>query len=155
MWWLRANSARWMIPAAVLVVGILGSASVSLARPAAGTCPIGGYTMPACPVDSDQVTRDQVVSRLSGSVTSAKYPITVGVCNGVVTLQGMVQTSGKRDLANLFAWSVRGVIDVRNNLTIDPNIVDDMILLSEVKKAFDKSANDGKRMVAAIVQGLS
>jgi hyperosmotically inducible protein len=72
----------------------------------------------------------------------------------VVTLRGMVQTSGKRDLANLFAWSVRGVIDVQNELTVDPKTADDIILVGEVRKAFNKSAIDSKQIQVETSDGV-
>jgi len=150
MWQLRAYFVKWI----ALAVCILGLAGVSTAQPTGGTCPVGGYAIPACPVDSDGVIQDQAISRLSGSVASARYPITVGVCNGVVTLRGMVQTSGKRDLANLFAWSVRGVIDVQNELTVDPKTADDIILVGEVRKAFNKSAIDSKQIQVETSDGV-
>jgi len=153
MWRLTMHLAKSIAPAAALVVCILGLAGGSVAQ-TGGTCPIGGYAIPACPVDSDQVIRDQVISRLSGSVASAQFPITVGVCNGVVVLRGMVQTSGKRDLANLFAWSVRGVIDVANELAIDPKTADDIILVGEVRRAFNKSAIDSKRIQVRTSDGV-
>jgi len=138
-----------MAPVA-LVFSIMGISAVAVAQP----CPVGGYAIPACPVQTDQVIQDQVISRLSGSVASARYPITVTVCNGVVVLRGMVQTAGKRDLANLFAWSVNGVIDVQNYLNVDPKTADDMILLAEVRRAFNKSAINAKRIQVRTNDGV-
>lgn len=149
MWRLNANFAKCLTPAA-LVFSILGMAGVA----AAATCPVGGYAIPACPIESDQVIQDQVISRLSGSVSSARYPIMVSVRNGVVTIWGMVQTSGKRDLASLFAWSVRGVIDVHNCLTVDPKTADDLYLVGEVRRAFNKSAIDAKRIQVRASDGV-
>jgi len=141
MWQSNASFAKWTAGAA-LVVCIAAAAAAA----AAGTCPVGGYAIPACPIQSDQVIQDQVISRLSGSVSSARYPILVSVRNGVVTLRGMVETSGKRDLAGLFAWSVQGVIDVQNCLTVDPKMADDLFLVGQVRRALSKSAIDAKRI---------
>lgn len=147
---LDTNSAKWLTPAALVVCISMGTVGIA----AAATCPVGGYAIPACPIESDQVIQDQVISRLSGSVSSARYPIMVSVCNGVVTLRGMVETSGKRDLASLFAWSVRGVIDVQNCLTVDPKTADDLFLIGEVRRAFNKSAIDAKRIHVRASNGV-
>lgn len=153
MWWVRTDFSKWIIPAA-LAVCILGFVGVAAAQPCIGTCPVGGYAIPACPADSDDVIQNQVISRLSGSVAATHYPITVSVCNGVVVLRGMVQTSGKRDVASLFAWSVRGVIDVQNWLTVDPKTADDIILIGEVRRALDKSAIDAKKIGVRASDGV-
>ncbi len=150
MWRFGKRFAKTITPAAALVIGILSLAGVAAAQ----HCPIGGYAIPACPIESDQVIQDQVISRLSGSVSSTQYPIMVSVCDGVVTLWGMVQTSGKRDLAILFAWSVRGVTDVRNCLNVDPKTADDIILVGEVRRAFNKSAINAKRIQVRASQGV-
>lgn len=152
MWGTELVFAKNMLSAFALGVLIAISGSAAIAQP--GSCPIGGYAIPACPVVTDQVIRDQVISRLSGSVSSEKYPVIVSVCNGVVTITGQVQTEGKRNLACIFAYSVRGVTAVRNYLTIDPNIVDDLILVGEVRRALNKSAIDSKKVKVLVVDGV-
>lgn len=152
MWGKNSVFPKNMLPAVALGLIILASASPAVAQP--GTCPIGGYAVPACPVVTDQVIRDQVISRISGSVASSQYPVVVSVCEGVVTLRGQVQTAGKRDLASIFAFSVRGVTSVINQLTIDPNVVDDLILTGEVRRALDNSAIDAKRIHVQIQNGV-
>jgi osmotically-inducible protein OsmY len=154
MWRFTASLASFTLPALALVILILGSTSVSAAQDTPGTCPIGGYAITACPAASDSVIRDQVVSRLSGSVASARYPITVGVCQGVVTLRGLVQTVGKRDLAMLFASSIRGVVAICNELSVDPTTADDLTLVGDVRRAFNKSYIDSKQVQVQASQGV-
>ena len=151
MWGTKSVFTRNLLLASALGVLIAASGGV-VAQP--GTCPIGGYAIPACPVVTDHVIRDQVISRLSGSVSSAKYPVVVSVCNGVVTITGQVNTAGKRDLASIFAYGVKGVTAVRNQLTIDPNVVDDLILIGDVRRALSKSAIDAKRVKVDVVNGV-
>lgn len=150
MWKIVAHLQKSILPAFVLGVLIFGSANLSFA----GACPIGGYAINACPVVTDAVIRDQVISRLSGSVASSVYPIELGVCDGEVTLSGQVQTVGKRDLASIFVSSVRGVKCIRNRLTVDPKTSDDLILVGEVRRAIDKTYVDGKRIGVDIVDGV-
>lgn len=154
MWRFRASLSNFALPALALVILILGSTSVSAAQDTRGTCPIGGYAITACPVATDVVIRDQVVSRLSGSVASARYPITVTVGDGIVRLRGQVQTVGKRDLATLFAFGVRGVAAVRNELSVDPATADDLILIGEVRRAFNKSYIDSKKVQVQASEGV-
>lgn len=154
MWRFRADLASLSLPALALVIFALGSASVSVAQDTPGACPIGGYAIAACPVVTDAVIRDQVVSRLAGSVASAGYPITVSVCDGVVTLTGQVQTAGKRDIAALFASGVRGVAGIRNELSVDPATADDLILVGEVRRALNKSYLDSKQIRVNTSQGV-
>lgn len=154
MWRIHAHSARITLPALLLGILILGSAAVSAPSDTAGACPIGGYTINACPMITDAVIRDQIVSRLSGSVASSRYPIVVTVCGGVVTLRGQVLNMGKKDLASIFAYSVRGVTCVQNQLTLDPTVIDDLILVGEVRKALNRSAVDSKRVRVDISDGV-
>jgi osmotically-inducible protein OsmY len=154
MWRFRADFASFSLPALALAIIILGSSGASLAQGAPGTCPVGGYAITACPVASDNVIRDQIVSRLSGSVASARYPVTVVVCDGVATIRGMVQTAGKRDLATLFAFGVRGVVGVYNQLSVDPALADDLLLVGEVRKAFNKSYLDSKQVNVNVSEGV-
>ena len=141
--------AKWTTLAAAVVYILCSAITVG-----AQSCPVGGFAMPACPINSDKVIQDQIISRLSGSIASKSYPVMVSVQNGVVRLWGMVQTSGIRDLANLFAWSVRGVIDVQNCLTIDPKTADDLILIGEVRHALNKSAIDAKKVSVRASDGV-
>lgn len=154
MWGKNTDLPRNILPALALVVMILVFGNVSLAQDTPGICPIGGYAMPACPASTDAVIRDQVISRISGSVASPKYPVIVSVCNGVVTISGQVQTAGKRDLASIFASGVRGVTCVRNELSIDVGVVDDLILTGEVRRALNKSAIDSKRIGVNVTDGV-
>ncbi|NLN79270.1 MAG: BON domain-containing protein [Armatimonadetes bacterium] len=146
---LRYNAMRLLLPVLALVL-IFGNASV--AQNAPGQCPVGGYTITACPVISDSVIRDKIVSRLSGSVASARYPVTVSVCDGIVTLTGTVKSAGQRDFASVFAAGVPGVIAVYNHLKIDPAVVDDLFLMGQVRKAFNKSSVDSKRISVQVSQ---
>lgn len=154
MWGGSLVSPTKLLPALALAALIATSGLPSLAQDRPGICPIGGYAMPACPISTDAVIRDQIVSRISGSVASTEYPVVVGVCDGVVTLRGRVQTAGKRDLAVIFAYSVRGVACVRNELSIDAGVVDDLILTGEVHKALNKSALDSKKIGVRVSEGV-
>lgn len=150
---ISIQSAKILI-LAVLGILILGYPNMSFAQNVPGACPIGGYTINACPIITDAVIRDQIISRLSGSVASASYPVVVSVCNGEVTLQGQVRTAGKKDLATIFASTVRGVKCVRNRLTIDAGVVDDLILVGEVRRSIDRTYVDGKRIGVDVVDGV-
>lgn len=143
---------KWATPALALMTMMIGSAGV-LAQPY-GSCPVGGYAIPACPVASDAVIRDQIQSRLSGSVASRGYPVTIGVCDGVVTLRGTVETQGRVDLANLFAWSVPGVIQVNNQLLPDPGVRDDMTLIGQVRQAMNRRPIDTNRIEVRVNEGV-
>ncbi|MGI6296736.1 MAG: BON domain-containing protein [Armatimonadota bacterium] len=141
---------RLWLPIVALAALMTSSGNIAYAQ----SCPIGGYTITACPVISDAVIRDKIASRLSGSVASTRYPVRVSVCEGVVTLTGTVQTIGQRDMATVLASSVPGVISISNQLTVDPSLADDLFLMGEVRRAFNKSYIDSKQVRVAVSEGV-
>lgn len=141
---------RLWLPVIALTALALSSGSVARAQ----TCPVGGYTITACPIISDSVIRDKIASRLSGSVASTRYPVRVSVCDGIVTLTGMVQTIGQRDMATVLASGIAGVVSVSNQLTVDPSLADDLFLMREVRRAFNKSYIDSKQVRVEVSEGV-
>ncbi len=141
---------KFWLPVVALAALMIRFGSVAQAQ----TCPVGGYTITACPVISDSVIRDKIASRLSGSVASTRYPVRVSVCDGVVTLTGMVKTVGQRDMATVLASSVPGVISISNQLMVDPSLADDLFLMGEVRRAFNKSYIDSKQVRVEVSEGV-
>lgn len=56
---------------------------------------------------------------LSRYALNAVPPIHIIVANGKVTLEGVVTSSGDKNLAGIQANSVSGVFEVKNNLTVE------------------------------------
>lgn len=148
-----ARLIAWAAPFLVLAMVATGSISAAIAQPGR-SCPVGGYAITACPVVSDEVVRDRIASRLAGSVASADYPVTVDVCNGVVTLRGQVQDQGKRDLATFLAACVRGVVGVNNCLTLDPVVLADLELMGRVKEALRRQPVDTTQVRVDVNEGV-
>jgi len=143
----------WATPVLVLALVMTGSISQTMAQPWR-SCPVGGYAITACPVISDEVIRDQIASRLAGSVASAAYPITIDVCNGVVTLRGQVDNRGKWDLAYVLVGRVRGVVGFNNYLTTDPTNEEDLALIGRVKTAIARQPIDSAQIHVRTNQGV-
>lgn len=102
-------------------------------------CPVGGYAIVACPVTNDKVIRDTVINRLSGTVTPRANIIVVGVCSGIVTITGMVDTMETKQLATMLASRIKGVKCVRNYLAISPIGSWDLNVVRDVKNALGRS----------------
>jgi osmotically-inducible protein OsmY len=151
--YIPARLVCWAAPILVLALVMTGSITPSMAQPGR-SCPVGGYAITACPVVSDEVIRDQIASRMAGTVASAAYPLRINVCGGIVTLNGQVETQGKWDLANVFAWSVRGVAEVHNCMTVDPSDTEDLGLMARVRAALRKQPIDTTEIYVRVNQGV-
>jgi|GEM_PF-1306979 len=152
MWRIEKNTIKWMLPLALGILIMVSGNNSSAQQPPSG-CPAGGYAIVACPVVTDEVIRSAVMARLAGSIRSAQNPILVQVCNGVVTLTGMVQTRSQWDMATILAFSVRGVTCVNNKLIISPVNATDLEILGHVKDALTKAGLNGQRIHASVNNG--
>lgn len=148
-----ARLMLWATPILVLALVTTGSISQAAAQPCR-SCPVGGYAITACPVASDEVIRDQIASRLAGSVASRAYPIAVDVCDGVVTLRGQVENKAKWDLACLLIACVRGVVQVNNYLTLDPALAEDLALIGRVRQALARQPIDTSQLQIRVNEGV-
>ena len=70
---------------------------------------------------SDQQIRDDVVTRLRADVRVGASDPQITVNAGVVTLTGTVSCLPRREAAQNTAATVAGVINVKNDLTVDPS----------------------------------
>ncbi|MER3423044.1 MAG: hypothetical protein C4293_07250, partial [Nitrospiraceae bacterium] len=67
---------------------------------------------------NDEEIRKDVIEVLEEDPATDAYEITVAVNNGHVTLSGRVETWAEKQLSTQVAKSVKGVKEVRNDLTI-------------------------------------
>lgn len=68
---------------------------------------------------SDQALTDSVSARLSGAPEIAPYDLDVDVDEGIVTLDGTVQTESERMAAERIARSTAGVRGVTNEIDVE------------------------------------
>ncbi len=101
-------------------------------------CPVGGFPAISCPVINDEVVRQAVTMRLSGSVITRWTHVTVSVVDGVVTLSGTVESQSQSDLGTLLARTVRGVTAVRNRLCVAPGELGNVDLVGAVRRALSR-----------------
>ena len=69
-------------------------------------------------VNDEEIRRD-VRNQLDWDYRVDEQDVGVRVSDGVVTLSGTVETYSGKDAAEGDAWSVTGVVDVRNNIEVD------------------------------------
>jgi hyperosmotically inducible protein len=118
-------------------------ALVALAMTMAGCA--GNRTMGET-IDDAAITA-KVKTRLATDPTAKAYQINVDTANGVVQLNGFVDSQDGKQAAERVARSVDGVSSVRNNLEIKEGdrslgaVVDDNTLTAKVKAALAADAN--------------
>ncbi len=149
-----AKRALWAAAVLAAVLLITGSIGQAVAQPGR-SCPAGGYAITACPVISDEVIRDRIASRLAGSVASAGYPVSVEVCDGVVTLRGQVDDEARRDLAQFLAGCVSGVVALDNRLTVSPRNMEDMALMARIREALRRQPIDTSQVRVEVRDGVA
>jgi hyperosmotically inducible protein len=97
-------------------------------------------------VDDAAITA-KVKTRLATDPTAKAYQINVDTANGVVQLNGFVDSQDGKQAAERIARGVDGVTSVRNNLEIKEGdrslgaVVDDNALTAKVKAALAADAN--------------
>jgi osmotically-inducible protein OsmY len=69
--------------------------------------------------DPDEVLVDLVVGRLIATAEVRGRDVCVSVQNGVVIMEGYVDSAESKTAAGTLAWSVPGVTDVCNVLAVD------------------------------------
>jgi osmotically-inducible protein OsmY len=74
-------------------------------------------------VDGEEIRRD-VRNQLDWDYRVDEQDVNVRVSDGVVTLRGTVETYSGKEAAEADAWSVTGVVDVRNNIEVDAETQD-------------------------------
>lgn len=148
------NSQRWIMIALAAIAGLAGLMTAALAQPIT-PCPVGGYATVACPVVNDEVIRSTVISRLAGSVSSPKYPVNVGVMNGIVTLNGLVADDARKQMATILAASMRGVVCVNNRLTIIGPTQTDINLTRDVIRELGRQPFRIRRIQVSVVDRVA
>lgn len=84
---------------------------------------------------SDQAIERDLTRALATDPATEKWEISSQVNNGVVRLKGVVDSWHERRLAETVASSIKGVVDVTNNLTINySNIRNENEIAAEVKQ---------------------
>jgi len=66
--------------------------------------------------------RTEVANALQWSVAIPPHKVSVKVNGGVVTLRGVVDQPYQKSYAEAVARRAAGVIDVRNNIAIQPSV---------------------------------
>jgi len=87
---------------------------------------------------TDSLIKEDIEDQLRADTRVSNYDVDVTVENGVVTLMGEVSSYRAKNSAGDNAWTVRGVIDVINNLTVQYNTIteavpEDVDIASNVK----------------------
>ena len=138
---------RFVLTGVSLALALLGLLAAGHAAPADapapnafGACPVGGYAIIACPVLNDDVIRQAVTLRLSGSVITRWTRVTVSVQDSVVTLSGTVDAQSTRDLGTILARTVRGVAGVQNQLYVAPGEAGDIDIIGATRRAFSRQS---------------
>ncbi len=106
-------------------------------------------------IPGDDDIRQRIESILAWNPTVDAAKISVSVHNGVVTLEGTVDSYWKRGRAEDMVFNVRGVVGVNNTLTVVPtgNVVDERIA-GEIVAAFKRNANlDAERIEVRVENG--
>jgi len=129
---------NWTIPLTILVFTVQITPSFAQCNNNRQGCPVGGYATIACPITDDNVIRESVISRLSGTVSPRATMIIVGVKNGIVTLTGVVDTVQTKQLATTLASQIHGTQCVRNYLSISPIGNWDLTVVRDVRNALSK-----------------
>jgi len=137
----------------ILALVVLG-ATGSYAHCQDTACPVGGYTAITCPVAGDAVIRNAIVTRLAGSVISARNPIGVDVTDGRVTVWGQVDDPGKIGMASLLISTVRGVECIDNRLCVSAASQRDLELLAAVRNRLSKSTFSTMQMGVQVSDGV-
>jgi osmotically-inducible protein OsmY len=100
---------------------------------------------PPAGLDDATLKRD-VVEALAYDPATESYELDVSVTDGVVTLSGTTQSWQEKSLAEQTAMSVRGVTDVRNNISVNYSADrPDMEIRPEIEEAlrWDTMVDDG------------
>ena len=150
----------------VIALGIIaaGTSVCAATQPGRMGCPVGGRAIINCPVTTDSVIREAVMTRLSGLATSPGDFIDVSVIDGMVTLTGQLSDPGLREMAGPFAAGINGVKSVNNKLSLSRMALADQQLAGRVKAALGRwpsilnpqlifvQAKDGVVTLSGIVQ---
>ncbi len=105
------------------------------------------------PTDKD--IKDALMNILAMDARIDSSSVNVAVSNGVVTLEGSVGAYWKKLIVEDQAYSLMGVIDVINKLTVVPtkDFVDEKIA-DNIRKALDRSIlSDADRVSVKVVNG--
>ena len=150
------KTAYLRIAVLTLAVGLLAAGPISAApaETSQPVCPVGGYTIIACPVRTDAVIQGAVRTRLAGLVTSACRVVDIQVDDGAVTLRGQVDDPGKIGLATLLASSVRGVVCVSNQLTVSAGSQRDMQIAANVQAALGRQIFVSRQIRVHVSEGV-
>lgn len=148
-----ARLISWATPILVLTLLLTGSITQAMAQ-RNRSCPVGGVAITACPIIDDQVIRDRIASRFAGSVSSRAYPVTISVCNGIVTLSGQVEDQGRWDLAYFLAACVPGVVQINNHLTVNPQDVEALALFGQVRDTLRRQPFDTSQVRVRVNEGV-
>lgn len=108
--------------------------------------------MPLQPRPDDQIA-DDVRTALCHDVWVDEGKITVQVANGIVQLFGTVDNFPAKSHAEGDAWSVAGVVDVRNNISVEPpRNWTDAEISREVRREIDENLRVAPDAVSVAVK---
>lgn len=133
---IRSSPLLWLSIFLLCILGI-GSAQAQNAAPPQG-CPIGGRAIISCPVTTDDVVRQAVITRLTGTIITRDCEVDVAVRNGVVTLTGQVTTPMQRDMAPALICHLNGVVSIDNQIVVMSIPPRNLALVIEVRQALDR-----------------
>jgi len=133
---------------------LAGPAYAAPADPPINACPVGGFAAISCPVLNDEVIRQAVTLRLSGSVITNWTHVTVSVRDGMVTLSGTVGSQSQRDFGGILALTVRGVAGVQNQLYVAPGEVADVDIVGAIRRALSREALPTNGITVALKDGI-
>lgn len=121
-----AGDAAWIVPG---VVDVINNITVQYESRQA-----------AVPADSEIATN--IESSLSWDPDVDATNITVTVLDGIVTLDGTVDSIWRKQVAEDIAWNHLGVVDVTNNLTVSPTAeVADIDTAESIEAALERNLN--------------
>ena len=150
---MSAQISKYIVISALMLIVMASGATNSANAQAISTgCPIGGFAIPACPVASDQVIRDKVISRLLTLATRCQF--NVQVTDGAVSITGVVNDVADIGMATFLVSGIPGVVRVTNRLALSSNALQDQEIVAAVKKALSKQLFTSRQIIVNSVDGV-
>ncbi len=93
-----------------------------------------------------------VLSALAADPATDSYELTVTVQNGIVTLGGLVESWGEKQLSEEVAKSVKGVKDVANHINVNPSTIrPDSEIEAEIVRLLQSDVWIHERLIGVLV----
>ena len=117
--------------------------------------PAGGQENGSRTTSEDEIVKKRIVEQLAQDARVNAADIQVTVTDGVVTLEGTVPTYFARQEAYQIAWSIEGVANVDNRLTVEylPPITDDREIKENAQEVLRINPNIDEEEISVTVQG--